>query len=522
MPDYTWIKGLLTCASCPDLFTFKSLGFNCLMPFAFRPLENTGRIAESGIPFIPHIDASWYEPTWPSIMAYYICDEPVQHGMSEDDFLAKLAWGRARTNKPITAIFAAYSVYHNQWDYYRVWPYLDFICIDTYFFPDHAQAAIDLATSYGKPSIGIGQGFESVGLGIPRPNIAYIDNWWRSRGCPVIWFGWNVCTTSIGSRPNDVWYNVEIRKLYGGFVNLSGSLSLAGTVLRKEIVGEKFYKLIQSSLTFSSSLSKALIQSLSGNLSFTGAFPSKSYNALQGLTYSQLQNYIYRDLFSKRLFLKVKPQILSGILNFVGGLSTKWWLLKKKVCSSGLTFSSALSQKVKCSLTGVSSYTSSLSILAKNRIYGSLSAVGLLYFFSMGLILSLKTYTELQDLTYSELQAFTYGYSYKVLLGGLFSFSSTLSQKTSLNLSGVFSSSGNLIMEAKSILSGVLSLPGALINKVKTRLSGGLTYSGLAKRNVKIITSGVLTFSGRLLKTGYASFIDLLKKLIQLVQSKGF
>ncbi len=115
-------------------------------------------------------------------------------------------------------------------DHYReVFALLDFVCIDNYFYRERGLhkallnsciEAIKRIKTEGKTIIGIAQGHQSVVYGITKPDIVYVDNFWRSNGCGVLWYAWDEGEASVGSRTGDTWYNQEIAKINGGIGRL--------------------------------------------------------------------------------------------------------------------------------------------------------------------------------------------------------------------------------------------------------------------------------------------------------------
>ena len=302
-----------------------------------------------------------------------------------------------------------------------------------------------------------------------------------------------------------------IKKSFSGNVPLIKSLTADAKT-------RAITKIVQGSISPSGSLTKAFICSLSGSISFVGAFPGQTYSFLEGLTWTQLQSYIYRDFYYKRISPKVKALLLGTITSIVGSFSTDWWLIKTKLCSGLLSSSGAISQLIKDNFSGGLSSSAGLSQLIKDKLSGSISPSGLLSYFTGACILALKTYTQLESWTYSTIQNCTYGYIHKVLLGGIMSSSAMVTRKAIALKTAVLTSSGSLVSIIKTGLAGSLGPVGLVEKLVKSSLAGGLTSSSTLKKLLKVLYTGSLSSSGNLMKSGYESLTDLFKKLIELLQ----
>lgn len=225
MADYTWIRGLLTLGTAPSVEEFKNLGLNLALAFKYTAATHLG---EAGIPIIVNGEAgakTKEEEGRYSIVAYFMSDEPVERGVSANRILERIDRCRSQSSLPITCIFSDYGIYaHKDWGHARVFPELDFICIDSYFYQrgalderrlGWAKGAVSYAQGFGKPVIGIGQAFEGEGGRFTRPDIPYVDGFWRSRGCGIIWYAWNTHDAAVGDRPQDAWYREQIAKING-------------------------------------------------------------------------------------------------------------------------------------------------------------------------------------------------------------------------------------------------------------------------------------------------------------------
>jgi len=223
MTDYTWIKGLLTLSNAPDITTFNKLGLNVVLPFAGGVAQPLGL---GGAKMIPNGSrGAWGEEAKYNVMAYFMEDEPELKNISPDEIIRRIRLCRSQTSLPITCIFTGYFYREtpNNWNtrYAEVIRELDFVCVDVYFYRhgglndtclNNAKKSIEIIQGLGKPVVGVAQGHEEARFKTTRPDIEYVDNFWRSRGCGVIWYAWNVGEGSIGSRGGiDDWYNEQIR-----------------------------------------------------------------------------------------------------------------------------------------------------------------------------------------------------------------------------------------------------------------------------------------------------------------------
>ncbi|MBA7594671.1 hypothetical protein ES703_01618 [subsurface metagenome] len=229
--DYSDIRGLLTSSTAPDLNTFRDLGFNLVLPFNTSAAIHLGR---AGVPMIGNgAGGAWYPGSGAQcteeechLFAYFMADEPSYRGISADSIISWARRCRSQTNLPITCTFAADAIVTNPgWGFDRVIPELDFVCITCYFYRggglspsalNYGKGAIEFVRGFGKPIVGIAQGSEEPAYGTSRPDLVYVNKFWRERGCGIIWYGWNIGAASIGNRPGDTWYNNEIRKINQG------------------------------------------------------------------------------------------------------------------------------------------------------------------------------------------------------------------------------------------------------------------------------------------------------------------
>lgn len=226
MADYTWIKGLLTLSNAPDITTFRNLGFNVVLPFSSAPAYPLG---EAGAKLIVNgaSGARGASEQKYNIVAYFMEDEPEIKNISPDEILTRIRRCRSQTSLPITSIFTGYfyNRTENNWKgrYAEVMRELDFVCVDVYFYRygylrdenlNNAKKSIEIIQGLGKPVVGVAQGHEEARYKTTKPDIAYVDNFWRSRSCGVIYYAWNVGEGSIGNRGGiDDWYNQEIAKV---------------------------------------------------------------------------------------------------------------------------------------------------------------------------------------------------------------------------------------------------------------------------------------------------------------------
>jgi len=223
MADYTWIKGLLTLGGAPNISTFNNLGLNVVLPFKGGVAQPLGL---GGAKMIPNGSrGAWGEEAKYNVMAYFMEDEPELKNISPDEIIRRINLCRSQTSLPITCIFTGYFYREtpNNWNtrYAEVIRKLDFVCVDVYFYRygalhqgclDNAKKSIEIIQGLGKPIVGVAQGHEEDHYNTTRPDIPYVDNFWRSRGCGRIWYAWNVGEGSIGSRGGlDDWYNEQIR-----------------------------------------------------------------------------------------------------------------------------------------------------------------------------------------------------------------------------------------------------------------------------------------------------------------------
>jgi len=277
-------------------------------------------------------------------------------------------------------------------------------------------------------------------------------------------------------------------------LKLSGSLTFEKSFSWK-IVITKIGKFLYGELSFSSTLPKKITYLISGSLSFSGKLLRKLFCAL-----------------------------LSGALNFVGNIATKFVTLKKKTIQGALNFSGALSHNFKLSLTAGISFGRVINLKVKARLSGAISLLGFIFASSTWLAICTKTYTFLEILTWSQFQTYTWCKSVlKVIsLSGFLTPIGLLPKKILPSLAGVLSLSGSPFQKVKSVVSGALSSSGTFTEVfIKTLLSGDITFSSIVKRFIKKPLSGALSFLGwTQLTTGNLKY--LLRKLIQLIQIKGW
>lgn len=405
----------------------------------------------------------------------------------------------------------------------------------------------------GKDFLPVIQAFVSNGM----PDIVGQHNVWDEVygvNCKIIGIGlWGAPTYIFGSGANAENIREQIRNLalLKGWIpekKLSGSLTFTKTFGWKQVI-TTIAKYLVGNLNFSSMLPKKIFYPiLAGKLTFSGTF-GLTYTFLQPLTWTELQSYLWRSISIRRLYLKFISPLLSGALNFIGSLNTKFIILK--AISGVLTFSSVLSHNFKIALvsaitfigrthsylesltwTELQSYTwnqlqnlrmSTLYLKAKNSLFGVLSSVGFIKAEETVLRICEKTYTFLETLTWTQFENYTWCKAIlkAISLSGLLSPTGLLPKKISPALAGVLSFVGNPFLKAKSIVVGALN-PSGTFTKIfiQVFLSGSGSFSGVAKKFIKYPLSGVLSCSGYLLST-VGNLKYLLRKLIQLIQTKG-
>ncbi len=242
MGRYSWIKGLVTLnAGMPSVEEAKALNINVVMPFGWSGnQDDILKLAKSGIKIIPNSSQMGhlgiritpeFEKKY-NVMAWFITDEP-EFSKDPQVIIDRAKRLRTQTNLPITCNFT--NVFHlnepwmtGRWGdrYKEVFAQLDFISIDVYFFRggkilqieiDRTEDALNKIRAEGKECLALAQGHQFSKLNITQPDIAWTNNWWRAKGCGVLWYAWNGYDVSIGDRGGqNEWYNKEIAKVTGG------------------------------------------------------------------------------------------------------------------------------------------------------------------------------------------------------------------------------------------------------------------------------------------------------------------
>lgn len=247
MGAYSWVRGVVPQNDgIPTISQMQALGLHEIMPFGWQGNVTAIRtLADNGIKVIPNssqlgaleIDINPAFEAEYNIMAYFVMDEP-EFNFTADVMISRINTLRSQTSLPITINFTNVFYLNEPWmadnwgdRYAEVFALLDFICIDVYFFRgggilqieiDRTETAYARAADEGKEiAIALAQGHEFTTLDITTPDIAWTDNFWRSRGSGVLWYAWNGFTYSLGTRggAQNEYYNTEIALVNLGFVS---------------------------------------------------------------------------------------------------------------------------------------------------------------------------------------------------------------------------------------------------------------------------------------------------------------
>ena len=244
--EWAWVKGILTEGSIPSLSQISGMNFNVLMPFGWLGYEaKLKKLADAGIKLIPKFnqlpaniqnDKEKLDAyiTKYNIIAFFIYDEP-EFVYPPEDLVKRAKSLRIKTNLPFTINFTtAFWMDDPSWmvgdwhlKYPEVFAELDFVSIDSYWyrygslFPqeyDRMMEACRRIRAEGKDILGIGQGHEDPLNNITKPDMVAIADVWKREGAGNIWYLWQCVREgnpypSIGARPEDKWYNEQIRKI---------------------------------------------------------------------------------------------------------------------------------------------------------------------------------------------------------------------------------------------------------------------------------------------------------------------